>query len=209
MTNLPKPSEREAEEITAATTRRIARRPRFAVSMELKGDKLSKIGPNHTNAAGWCDRALDTFGTPSPDFVATELDRLASVLGGREAASEGTLNTALAVLDGQKPASEIETQLLIQMCATHAVAMDFLARVKRATDIANVETCGKLANRLVRAYALQCDTLASLRRGGKQVVEVQHVYRKRKDARKGGEGWTKLSRPPKTGAAAAAELEEA
>ena len=67
----------------------------------------------------------------------------------------------------------IEVQLIAQMAAAYALAMDFLGRTKRAKDI----ECGKTANRLVRTYTVQGDTLMSLRRG--QVVEVQHVYRDR------------------------------
>jgi hypothetical protein len=170
---LPEPSEREQEEITVAKTHRIARRPRFAL-------RTNPIRANHADAPGWCDRALDAFGTASIDFVAAELDRLAGTLGSNAAASEGTLNSALAVLDGQKPKDEVEAQLLIQMCAVHAVAMDFLARAKRASSIENVDSCGRVANRLLARYTEQCAALTSLRRGGKQVVEVQHVYRDRK-----------------------------
>src|SRR5262245_20091156 len=210
MTNLPTPCEREAEEITAAKTRRIARRPRFGVRMSEKGNQVAQIVPNHTDAEGWTNRALDAFGTSASDFVCKEFGRLGNALNVGIKPDQYAVNAALAVLDGQKPKDEIEAQLILQMAVTHALAMDFLGRTKRASTVVSLDSCGRVANRLLARYAQQCETLTSLRRGGKQVVEVQHVYRKRKDARKGGEGWAKLSKPPKPPAAAAeAELVEA
>src|SRR5262245_23542580 len=206
---LPEPSEREREEITAAKTRRIARRPRLAARMH-QGKSCPQIGPDHADAAGWTQRVLDAFGTTSADFVCKEFDRLGSALNVQTVPGQTDISAALAVLDGQRPKDEIEAQLILQMAVTHAIAMDFLGRTKRASTVESLDSCGRIANRLLARYAQQCETLTSLRRGGKQVVEVQHVYRKRKDARKGGEGWAKLSKPPKPPAAAAeAELVEA
>src|SRR5262249_49646017 len=109
-----------------------------------------------------------------------------------------------AVLDGQRPANEIEAQLILQMAATHAAAMDFLGRTKRASTIESLDACGRVANRLLARYTQQCDALTSLRRGGKQVVEVQHVYRKRRKPEGGkvNRGWF----PKKPAPADAAEL---
>jgi hypothetical protein len=104
------------------------------------------------------------------------VDRLAAALNVNTADRQGMLNAALAMLDGQRPKDEIEAALIVQMAAAHAVAMDFLARTKRARDVDSVEVCGKVANRLLRAYTMQCAELTSLRRGGKHVVEVRHVH---------------------------------
>jgi len=178
MCSLPEPCEREQRAITEANTRRIARRPRLAASV-VKQDGTMAFGAGHTDLE-WCDQARDAFGTPSGDFAMTELGRISAVLGGRDAVPEAVLNAALAVVDGQRRKDEIEAQLIAQMAVTHAVAMDFLGRSKRAEFIDQLEAFGKLANRLLRTYTMQCDTLTSLRRGGRQVVEVQHVYRPRR-----------------------------
>ena len=47
-------------------------------------------------------------------------------------------------------------------------------------NIETMDTAGKFANRLLCTYAMQCDTLTSLRRGGSQVVEVQDRYHDRR-----------------------------
>jgi hypothetical protein len=176
---LSAPSEREAAEITAAKVRNVARRPRLTVRM-VQGKHCAQIGPNHADAVGWTTRALDTLGTSSGDFVCKEIDRLGTALNVGMKADQGAINAALAVLDGQRPRDEIEAQLLIQMVATHAYAMDLMGRSKRSQLLDHLEAFGKLANRLLRTYAMQCDTLTALRRGGKQIVEVQHVYRDRR-----------------------------
>jgi hypothetical protein len=204
---LPEPTQREQEEITAAKTRRIARRPRLAVRMH-QGKSCPQLGPDHADTAGWTQRVLDAFGTTSADFVCKEFDRLGSALNVQTVPGQTDISAALAVLDGQRPKDEIEAQLILQMAVTHAVAMDFLGRTKRASTVDSLDSCGRIANRHLRAYALQCDTLTSLRRVGKQVVEVQDVYRRRKDARKGRPGEDKIPKLPRR-PSVALELEEA
>jgi hypothetical protein len=54
-----------------------------------------------------------------------------------------------------------------------------------------MEAKGKVDNRFLRTYAVRCDTPMSLRRGGKQVVPVEHVYRDRQKP----EGVQKKERP--------------
>jgi len=158
---LPTPSDREQEAITEAKVRTVARRPRLAVRM-VQGEECAQMSPNHADAVGWTMRALDTLGTSSSDFVCKEIDRLGSALNVGIKADQGTINAALAVLDGQRPQNEIEAQLLIQMAATHAYAMDLLGRSKRSEFLDHLEAFAKLANRLLRTYAMQCDTLTSL-----------------------------------------------
>ena len=66
--------------------------------------------------------------------------------------------------------------LAVQMAATHDAALDMLATAKNARTIPTMETCGTLATKLLRTYALQVEALAKLRRGGEQKVTVEHVH---------------------------------
>ncbi len=81
--DLPEPCEREKRAITEAATRRIARRKRLSTRMVEEGGVM-KIGANHTDAEGWCWRALDAFGTSSGDFTKTEIARIGTALNTRE-----------------------------------------------------------------------------------------------------------------------------
>src|SRR5262245_61229325 len=190
---LPEPSEREQEEITAAKTRHIARRPRATVATIKSGKNKGLLsGPSHSDQAGWAYRALDALGTPSTDFLLMELQRIAGALNLSVENTERGLNAALAVVDGQRPKDEIEAQLVLQMAVTHATAIDMIARARRAESLGQLDSHGALGNKMLRTFARQVEALVLLRRGGKQVVQVEHVYRKR---RKPGEGGAKKPAP--------------
>jgi hypothetical protein len=75
-----------------------------------------------------------------------------------------------------RPADEIGAMLAVQMVATDDVAMDMLARAKRADRLPILQESGSLAVKLLRTYTAQLEALARLRRGGEQRVIVQHVH---------------------------------
>ncbi len=66
--------------------------------------------------------------------------------------------------------------LASQMAVTHALAMEFLGRAKRAELIPQLESFGNLAVKLLRTYTAQTEALAKLQRGGEQTVRVEHVH---------------------------------
>jgi hypothetical protein len=169
------PSDREAEEITAAKTRRIARRPRLAASIE-QADGTIHLGSPHADQAGWAYRATDAFGTPSRDFTIVEIGRIASALNARGEHAQDAVNAALAAVDGARCRDELEAMLVSQMACIHALAMDMIGRARRAESIEYLEACSKAANRASRCYAVQVEALTTLRRGGRHVVEVRHVH---------------------------------
>ena len=74
------------------------------------------------------------------------------------------------------PKDEIEAMLASQMAVTHALAMGFLGRAKRAELVPQLDTFGSLAVKLLRAYTAQVEALAKLRRNGEQTVRVEHVH---------------------------------
>ncbi len=85
-------------------------------------------------------------------------------------------NAVLATVDGAKPKDEIEAMLTSQMVITHAIAMDFIGRARRAEHVAQLDSCGGLAVKLLRTFTAQAEALAKLRRGGEQTVRVEHVH---------------------------------
>jgi hypothetical protein len=66
--------------------------------------------------------------------------------------------------------------LASQIAATHALAMELMGRTKKATDPGLFESSGNMAIKLMRTYALQMEVLATMRRGGKQSMQVKHVH---------------------------------
>ena len=173
---LPEPSEHERMAIAVATTSRAKRLPRVAVSLTKKGPQTVQSGPNHADAKGWCARILDALGTTSADFLTVEA-RPHHERGRVHGRGRGAkVNAVLAVLDGIKPKNEIEAMLASQIAVTHALAMELIGRTKRATDTGLFESSGNMAIKLMRTYALQMEVLATIRRGGKQTMQVKHVH---------------------------------
>ena len=87
-----------------------------------------------------------------------------------------TVNAALAVVDGVKPRDETEALIACQMAATHALAMECLLRTRHTDTLQRFEANGNMATKFLRTFAVQMETLARVRRGGKQKVVVEHVH---------------------------------
>jgi len=175
--NAEAPAEREAAAITKSRERNQARARRFQVKAEVSGDALQVSSPN-SDYRGFRTRALDAFGTTSEAFASREISRVGSIVRQRDAElpTQDEMNAALAAIDGMRPTDEIEAMLAVQMVATHEVAMDMIARAKRADRMPILQESGSLAVKLLRTYTAQVEALARLRRGGEQRVIVQHVH---------------------------------
>ena len=89
---------------------------------------------------------------------------------------QDTVNAALAVIDGVKPRDETEALLACQMAASHALAMECLLRTRHTNSLQRFEANGNMATKFLRTFAVQMETLARVRRGGKQKVIVEHVH---------------------------------
>ena len=171
------PSEREAEAIAKARERVSRRQARVDVKLEQDGTEVCNIGPNHSDGAGWLVQLTDAFGTTSQDFQGFGLNALLNAVAPRNGGvSNQTANALLAVVDGARPKDEIEAMLASQMAVTHALAMEFLGRVKRAELVPQLDSFGNLAVKLLRTYTAQIEAFAKLRRGGEQKVRVEHVH---------------------------------
>jgi hypothetical protein len=131
--NAEAPAEREAAAITKSPERNQARARRFQVKAEVCGVALRVSAP-HSDERGFSARGLDAFGTTSEAFASGEISHVGSIMREKGAAlpTQDEMNAALAAIDGMRPTDEIEAMLAVQMVATHEVAMDMLARAKRA-----------------------------------------------------------------------------
>ena len=170
--NAKAPAEREV----AAITKSRERARRFQVKAEVCGNALKVSAPD-SDYRGFRARAYDAFGTTSEAFARHKICRVGGIMRDKGAPlpTQDEMNAALAAIDGMRPADEIEAMLAVQMVATHEVAMDMLARAKRADRMPILQECGSLAVKLLRTYTAQVEALARLRRGGEQRVIVQHV----------------------------------
>ena len=159
-----------------ARLRNEQRHARAQVAFKMTGDELT-IGPAHDDLI-WKETVLDAFGTSSRAFANREISRLLESLRatGQRHAPQDDVNAALAAVDGTRPENEMAAMLAGQMAVTHALAMDLLGRTRRAEMIAQFDSAGSLAVKLLRTYTMQTEALAKLKRGGEQTVRVEHVH---------------------------------
>jgi hypothetical protein len=66
--------------------------------------------------------------------------------------------------------------LASQMAATHSLAMEMIGRARRADLLAQFDSFGSMAVKLLRTFTAQAEALAKLKRGGEQTVGVEHVH---------------------------------
>jgi D-tyrosyl-tRNA(Tyr) deacylase len=85
--------------------------------------------------------------------------------------------TAIIMLNGFKPADELEGMLSAQMVATHTAAMECLRRAMiEEQTFAGRDQNLKHASKLLSIYARQLDALNKHRGKGQQKVTVEHVH---------------------------------
>jgi hypothetical protein len=175
----PEPGPRAKARAIDAKRRFESRPARVRVSYETVKPGTVSVGPPHSDAEGFRDSLYDALGTSSDDFARRELQRLGETLRGNGDASPAQLqddvNAALAVVDGIRPENEIEAMLAEQMAATHVLAMKELGHLRRSENIAQHDSHGSMAVKLLRTFTMQTEALAKLKRGGEQVVRVEHV----------------------------------
>jgi hypothetical protein len=175
---LPPPGPRTRAAIADSTARFDARRQRVALVCKPKENGTLAIEAGHDDQRGWQNQLTDAFGTPSDDFAHFALLALSNALspqGGKPIDAE-RLNAGLAIVDGIRPTNETEALLAVQMAAAHTLAMECMERTRRAERLQQFEANGNMATRFLRTFAVQMETLARVRRGGKQKVIVEHVH---------------------------------
>ena len=125
------------------------------------------------------DRAMEAFGTGSPEFIEDQLKRMIAVFRQKSGTlDQRALNAALAMIEGLKPQNEAEAALAVQMAITHFLVAKLSARIgSGAIDTIRQQDSTALAlARLHRAFTTQMETLSNVRRGGRQKVVVEHVH---------------------------------
>jgi len=171
------PTMQERSAIGDAKARLRDRSARFKVKIDAgkKGD-VQRIGPPHADHQGWIDRLQDLFGGCGTDFATAELNRIINASRLKDDVPDNVrVNSYLAVIDGVRPANEIEAMVASQLAITHNLAMELLRRAQRAEQLSQFEAAGHMAAKLLRAFAGHAELLHKLRRGGEQTVRVEHV----------------------------------
>lgn len=86
-------------------------------------------------------------------------------------------NTAMAIIGAAEPRNGLEAMLVVQMIAAHNMAMTFAKRALLPhRERAPMRFYMEMANKMLRTYACQLETLKRYREGGQQKVVVEHVH---------------------------------
>ena len=118
-------------------------------------------------------------------FATTDLDHCV-VLGLQVASSlanvpwpddEMSIQSTRAAVSSLGVRDGLEALLAVQMVGVHNLAMTFLARAAlQGQTPEGLELCTNFANRLLRTFTAQVETLKSYRSKGEQKVAVEHVH---------------------------------
>ena len=119
------------------------------------------------------------FGTIEHGYAATLINDTAAASASQEAIAsraDDVVNKAVLAatsLDAQSPA---EGMLIAQMVAVHNTAMSALTRYHAAKTIPVADSYSNQANKLLRTFAAQMETLKRFRQKASQTVRVDHVH---------------------------------
>ena len=132
--------------------------------------------PDTKNLKKWYRALGNIIHTQDPNLAQVLISQAAVSLDATRPLVD-KVNAALVAINGISPRDQLEALLVVQMVATHNLALDFL---KRATNPgAHPEMVSENIDRaakLMRAYAAQLTALERHRGYGKQYVTVEHVH---------------------------------
>jgi hypothetical protein len=157
-----------------------ARRPPApTVLVEPRGAGWSWASP-HSDWEAWQVQLLDSFGTRSESVGVAFLGQIADVCNfeedadGKRRPNAAELNTLLNMISGQRPKTELDAAILVQMAAVHFMVMRVAGSATDGSgwvDPVKAALLSKLAN----TFAKQMDALRrSQGKSVKQVIKVKY-----------------------------------
>ena len=120
-------------------------------------------------------RLLSAFGTTEAGFVNLMLSGIINAACSKRRYGSEEVNDTLAAVTGIEACDEVEGMLATQMVATHLAAMTALRRLKGSENVAQQDSNGNLAVKLLRTFTAQVEALQRYRGKGQQKVTVEHV----------------------------------
>jgi len=70
----------------------------------------------------------------------------------------------------------VESMLLSQMVSVHKHAMKLMAQANEISSATTSEAIMNMVNKLMRTFTSQVEAFEKLKRGGRQVIKVDHVH---------------------------------
>ena len=127
------------------------------------------------NALAMLDLA-GTANTPFADYFMGQIIIFAINLEQKPEKRQKVVNALLGAVHGLAPNDEAEAMLISQMTASQGYAMELMTRAAHAENIVIAESIVSMANKLMRTFNAQMQTLARYRgKTSQQKVIVEHV----------------------------------
>ena len=163
---------------------KITRKAPVRVKLERINCDVARSLPPDGDHQVWFDRLMAACGSASPDFVDCLLFQLqAAARLPNSGLSEIGVNSALALIERERPQGETECAIVVQMACVHLATMAVLGRLGGGHGgDRHVLAAATAASRLSRTFAILVETLRRLRTGGSQVIRIERM-----DVREGGQ----------------------
>ena len=178
------PTEAEKALIESHTNRQRQRRPapRLKVKPE-DGDEIV-LAPDHLDPGVWVVGFNEAMGSTENPFAAYSFNQIISALSRKgedsfeltERIGGGLGNSILAAMHGIAPKNEVEGMLAAQMVTVHYAAMNQMRLINSADTLEKFNCYANQANKLMRTYTAQMETLKRYRAKANQTVRVERVY---------------------------------
>lgn len=81
----------------------------------------------------------------------------------------------ISLFNGVNPQDQVEAMLSVEMIATHNLSMELVRTATRETCGITIQHYCDLANKTLRTFALQMETLGKYRNKSNQKIVVEHV----------------------------------
>lgn len=115
------------------------------------------------------------FGSRSPHVANLLINQMVRVTFNLVPHGEEGAHQVLDLVDGIGPRDETEGLLVIQMIASHSIAMEYARKAMAANDPTFAERWTNLSVKSMRTYTTQMEALNRYRGKGQQKVTVEHV----------------------------------
>ncbi len=121
----------------------------------------------------------EALGTEDTKYAGSLINSIANASAAPDRLTENghqIIGNAIVAASTLKAESPAEGMLIAQMIAVHNSAMTMLAKMHSSTHIKQMDSMANQANKLLRTFAAQMETLKRFRQKASQTVRVERVY---------------------------------
>ncbi len=143
---------------------------------KLKVQRSDSVGCNIDVPHDFRESLKAVFGVDDADFAENTLQQIVRIgLSDDAAATQASVNSALAAIAGIGPKDAVEGMLSVQMTAIHQASLESLRLANQSVNSQVRQAHLNQSVKLCRTFSAQIDSLNRHRGGGQQKITVEHV----------------------------------